>query len=108
MPTNGFSVKPLKVKLVAGEQKATENCSELSHGQMLQSLPKRQLLAAEQQVAMTRHLERPLRSRQHMSHQEHPAFSYLHGLLVVNHRASKRNGMSAIYPTAFAVFHSVI
>ena len=24
MPTNGFSVKPPKVKLVAGEQKATE------------------------------------------------------------------------------------
>ena len=24
MPTNGFSVKPLKVKLLAGEQKATE------------------------------------------------------------------------------------
>ena len=24
MPTNGFSIKPLKVKLLAGEQKATE------------------------------------------------------------------------------------
>ena len=24
MPTNGFSIKPLKVKLIAGEQKATE------------------------------------------------------------------------------------
>ena len=24
MPTNGFSTKPLKVKLLAGEQKATE------------------------------------------------------------------------------------
>ena len=24
MPTNGFSIKPLKVKLFAGEQKATE------------------------------------------------------------------------------------
>ena len=26
MPTNGFSIKPLKVKLLAGEQKATESC----------------------------------------------------------------------------------
>ena len=24
MPTNGFSIKPLKVKLLAGEQQATE------------------------------------------------------------------------------------
>ena len=24
MPTNGFAIKPLKVKLLAGEQKATE------------------------------------------------------------------------------------
>ena len=24
LPTNGFSIKPLKVKLLAGEQKATE------------------------------------------------------------------------------------
>ena len=26
MPTNGFSIKPLKVKVLAGEQKATEFC----------------------------------------------------------------------------------
>ena len=26
MPTNGFSIKPLKVELLAGEQKATEFC----------------------------------------------------------------------------------
>ena len=26
LPTNGFSIKPLKVKLLAGEQKATEAC----------------------------------------------------------------------------------
>ena len=28
LPTNGFSIKPLKVKLLAGEQKATEQCYE--------------------------------------------------------------------------------
>ena len=37
-PTNGFSIKPLKVKLLAGEQKATEfkqqphNVPSLEHG----------------------------------------------------------------------------
>ena len=31
MPTSGFSIEPLKVKLLAGEQKATENrCSRLA------------------------------------------------------------------------------
>ena len=28
VPTNGFSITPLKAKLVAGEQKATETCPQ--------------------------------------------------------------------------------
>ena len=49
MPTNGFSTnKPLKVKLLAGEQKATEFCSSffsfflsrfLSFGMAFRSVP---------------------------------------------------------------------
>ena len=31
LPTNGFSMKPLKVKLLAGEQKATEVCGSVFH-----------------------------------------------------------------------------
>ena len=30
-PTNGFCIEPLKVSLLAGEQKATENCPDPPH-----------------------------------------------------------------------------
>ena len=36
MPTNGFSIKPLKVKLFAGEQKATE------YRYMLRNVPRKE------------------------------------------------------------------
>ena len=39
MPTNGFSIKPRKVKLLAGEQKATENISQLGLELWLWNLP---------------------------------------------------------------------
>ena len=30
MPTNGFAIKPLKVELLLGEQKATEFCFQVT------------------------------------------------------------------------------
>ena len=70
MPTNGFSIKPLKVKLLAGEQKATEETLEPLHplkghripgkaANMLSHLDQRSLEGSQKEAFETRGLVPP-------------------------------------------------
>ena len=54
MPTNGFSIKPLKVKLLAGEQKATEICSDRSLFVLFRSAATRQITNSGEAISPTK------------------------------------------------------
>ena len=74
MPTNGFSIKPLKqVKLLAGEQKATEqNCSRAFLCLLLNA--QHPLEGAQKQVASKKHGYRPVPATHSLG--DHEPFSH--------------------------------